>query len=62
MKEDEDGISGVELFLFTENSVAEVVVFKDSSTSKKLFNLVLRLKLLEIECDMKVYFCHVAGT
>ena len=61
MKEDENGLSGVELFLFIDNSVAEGAVFKGTSTSKKLFNLVLMLKLLEIECDTKVHFCYVAG-
>ena len=43
MRYDEDGLNGVELFMFIDNSVTEGAVYKGSSTSRKLFDLVLCL-------------------
>ena len=62
MREDNGDIGGTEIFLFTYNSVAEGAIFKVSSTSEKLFDLVLRLKMLEVEYDMILHFCHVTET
>lgn len=61
MSNNNDGICGVEICLFVDNSVAEGAVFKESSTSEKVFDLVLRLKMLEVECGIRLHFCHVAG-
>lgn len=61
MRDDEDGLNGVELFMFTDNSVTEGAVYKGSPTSRNLFDLVLRLMMLELECDTRVIFVHVTG-
>ena len=53
---------GAEIFLFTDNSVAESAFYKGTSESKILFDLVLRLRLLEHEHAMKIWIIHVAGT
>ena len=53
---------GMELFLFTDNSVAEACVYKGTSSNKHLFELVLELKELELENQFKVHVIHVAGT
>ena len=56
------GLSGTELFLFTDNATAEAAFYKGTSTSKKLFNLVLRLRQLEVSAGCSIHFIHVAGT
>ncbi len=48
-----------ELWLFTDNSTGFA---KGSSTSALLHGLVLRLRKLEMEVDLKLYLVHVAGT
>jgi hypothetical protein len=42
-------LEGCELFIFTDNMTAEAEFWKGSSQSKKLFELVLRLRKLEME-------------
>ena len=60
--EKEENLDGIELFLFTDNAVAEAAMFKGSSSSRLLFELVLRLKEIEIRNSMRIHFIHVAGT
>ena len=55
-------LSGHELFMFTDNSTAEAAFFKGTSTSEKLFELVLRLQKIEMEGDLFIHLVHVAGT
>jgi hypothetical protein len=59
----EDGrIRGAEVFLFTDNSTAEAVFFKGNSTSERLFELMLRLRKIEMKGDLLLHVIHVAGT
>lgn len=58
----DNGLSGLEIFLFTDNSTAERAFYKGSSTSKKLFELVLRLRQLELHQGCIIHFIHVSGT
>jgi hypothetical protein len=58
---EENGLSGCEIFIFTDNSTAEAAYWKGTSKSKALFELVLRLKLLEIERDLHIHVIHVSG-
>ena len=55
-------LDGKEVFLFTDNSTAEAVVYKGSSTSPLLYDLVTRLYKLSSSflCSLKII--HVAGT
>jgi hypothetical protein len=55
-------LRGHELFMFTDNSTAESAFFKGTSSSEKLFNLVLRLRKIEMEGDLFIHLVHVAGT
>ena len=55
-------LDGVELFIFTDNSVAERAFYKGSSSSKELFELILRLKRIEVGCAMRLHSVHIAGT
>ena len=56
----EKELSGCELFLFTDNSTAELAFFKGSLSSKDLFEL--RLRKLEMNQSCRIYVSHVAGT
>jgi hypothetical protein len=55
-------LKGHELFMFTDNSTAEAAFFKGTSSSEKLFDLVLRLRKIEIEGELVIHLIHVAGT
>jgi len=55
-------VRGLEVFLFTDNAVAEGAFYKGSSSSKKLFNLILQLRLLEMEAGMRIHIIHIAGS
>jgi hypothetical protein len=54
-------LRGHELFMFTDNSTAESAFSNGSSSSEKLFNLVLRLKKIEMEGDLFIHLIHVAA-
>lgn len=56
-----DELQGVEMFLFTDNSTSEYAFYKGSSTSKKLFDLVLRLRRLEMSKGCSFHIFHVSG-
>ena len=62
LMEENGDLNGIELFLFTDNSVAEAAMFKGSSSSRLLFELVLRLKKIEVRSSVRIHFIHVAGT
>jgi hypothetical protein len=59
---EETGERDVELFMFTDNFVTECAFFKGTSSSSLLFELVLRLRLLEMHAGWKLHVIHVAGT
>ncbi|GFH53884.1 hypothetical protein CTEN210_10360 [Chaetoceros tenuissimus] len=58
----EKELEGVEMFLFTDNSTAEAAFYKGSSSSEWLFDLVVRLSVLEMTRNCKIHIIHVAGT
>ena len=53
---------GREVFLFTDNSVSESIAAKGSSSSPKLYELVVRIFRLEMKYLCKLEIVHVAGT
>jgi len=55
-------LTGKEVFIFTDNSTAEGAYYKGTSSSKLLFEIVLRLKKLEFLAGFKIHFIHVAGS
>jgi hypothetical protein len=55
-------LAGHELFMFTDNSTAEAAFFKGTSTSEKLFDLVLRLREIEMEGSLSIHVVHVSGS
>ena len=50
------------LFFFTNNSIAESAIAKGNSPSRHLFELVLRIKALQMKYGFKLYVIHIAGT
>ena len=50
-----------EVFIFTDNSTAESVFYKGNSDSPKLFELILRLRRIQLEGDLSLHVIHVAG-
>lgn len=58
----EGTLSGSELFLFTDNAVAEACFYKGTSNSKTLFDLVLRIRKVQLKYSLRLHVIHVAGT
>ena len=56
------GLKGVELFLYMDNSTAEVAYYNRSLGNKHLDALVVCLKKVEANKGMHVHFLHIAGT
>lgn len=54
-------LQNCELFMFTDNAVTESCFYRGSSKSRKLHNLVLRLRLLEMRYGMVIHVIHVSG-
>ena len=60
-KAEDDNFRGIEIFLFTDNSTAEAAFYKGVSSSKRLFELILRLKKLELRIGCLFNVIHVLG-
>jgi len=54
-------LDDAELFLFTDNTTAEAGFYKGTSSSCRLFSLILRLRKLQMQTNMIVHVIHVAG-
>lgn len=50
-----------ELWMFTNNSTAENAFWKGTSKSRHLFDLVLRIKKLEMLGDFAIHVVHISG-
>jgi hypothetical protein len=57
----EYNLEGSEIFIFTDNTTAEAAFWKGTSRSKTLFELVLRLKILEMDYGLILHVVHVSG-
>ena len=49
------------ILIATDNKVVEACLYKGNSSSTKLFDLIVRVKLLEVKYGVKVLVTHVAG-
>ena len=58
----DEKLGGTDWFVFTDNSTAESAYAKGFSSSKLMFELVLRLRKLEMQQGCKIHVSHVAGT
>jgi hypothetical protein len=50
-----------EVFMFTDNSTTDAAFWKGNSHSRKLCDLVLRLRQLEMRTGMTLHIVHVSG-
>lgn len=57
----ENLISGAEMFLFTDNTTTESAFYNGTTKSKTLFELIVRLKQIELQHSVKIHLIHVAG-
>jgi hypothetical protein len=55
-------LADCEIFLFADDTAAKAACWKGSSKSETLFDLALRLRLLEMNSDLIIHVIHVAGT
>jgi hypothetical protein len=58
----EGRLQGCEVFVFMDNSTVEAAFFKGTSSSPMLFDLVWRLRKLEVAQQCLLHVVHVAGT
>ena len=54
-------LSGLELFIFTDNSTAEGAFWKGTSKSKLLSRIALQMRQLEMKYDLIIHVIHVSG-
>ena len=55
-------LKGATVLLATDNEVAERDIYKGNSTDLKLFNLVVRIRTLELQYGCSLLVTHVAVT
>lgn len=51
-----------ELFLVTDNTVAESAYYKGNSPNPHLFSLILRLRCMEMDGNLKLQVVHASGS
>jgi hypothetical protein len=51
-----------EIYMFTDNAVAEGAFYRGTSTNRRLFDLIIHLKQLELHQGVQLHLTHVAGT
>jgi hypothetical protein len=51
-----------ELFIFTDNTTAEAAYYKGNSDNRALFELVVRLRRLDMAGGLRLHITHIAGT
>lgn len=51
-----------EIFIFTDNSTAQGAFYKGNTPSRPLFELILRLRCIEMQAAIKLFVIHVAGS
>lgn len=54
-------LNNSELFVFTDNSTAEGAFYKGTSSSVKLFELVLKLRTLQMSGGLAIHVIHISG-
>ena len=52
---------GAELFIFTDNTTTESAFHNGTSSSEKLFNLILRVRIVQMKFSVRVHMIHVSG-
>jgi hypothetical protein len=58
---DNGNLEGAEIYMCTDNSTVEAALYKGNSSSQKLFDLVLRVRVLEMTKGVRITVSHVSG-
>jgi len=61
-EEKSGSLNNAYLIMATDNSTVEAALFKGNSTSKKLFDLIVRFRFLELRTGSTFVVTHVSGT
>ena len=56
------GLEGCEVWIFTDNKVAELVFAKGNSSNRLLFDMMIELRLFALQAGFILHVVHVAGT
>ena len=59
---EEEKLQGSQVVLATDNQVVESALYKGNSSSQKLYELVVRLRTVELRHSAHLFITHVAGT
>jgi hypothetical protein len=54
-------LQGAEIYLCTDNSTVEAALYRGTSSSEKLFDLVVRVRTLELKEQARFVVSHVSG-
>ena len=55
-------LKGMELFVFTDNLVFESVLYKGTSKTPLMFELILRLHQVHMRAELTLHVIHISGT
>jgi hypothetical protein len=58
----EGRLTGREIFLYTDNQVAEVSYYRGTTASQSLFELAVELYILQMKYDISMHVIWMAGT
>jgi len=59
--EEEGHLADAQLFMCTDNGVTEAAIYKGTSSDPELYELVLRLKMVEMRTGCTILVSHVSG-
>jgi hypothetical protein len=56
-----EDLAGYKIYMFTDDSTAKAAFWKGTLVSLRLFELVLQLKQLVLNCDVILHVIHISG-
>ena len=59
---EKDWLNDSTLVMATDNQVVEASIYKGNSTLPKLFDLIVRIKMVELKVGMNLTVTHVSGS
>jgi hypothetical protein len=57
----EGTLTGAQMLLFTDNATVEAALYKGNSSNRKLFELIVRLRKVQMDCGATILVSHVSG-
>jgi hypothetical protein len=56
----EGTLNGAQMFLFTDNATVEAALYKGNTSNRKLFELIVRIRKVQMECNATILVSHVS--